>query len=192
MTKYLINRILRALLSVILVVAVIMVMVYAFLDREAIFAADPTYPKMLLNKKQVYMMQQWEKFGYLDFVLYTDYLQDEVKAGNMTQEEMNAVSTIGATAEKDSDAVAAKVAEFTEKYEAMGYKVERLEGLIKIGTVKYKEGGNPYIYAHKDIPLLQRLVTYFTGLVKIDNIHNVDEIQGERGMTFTWYDPAYG
>ena len=44
MTKYLINRILRALLSVVLVIAVIMIMVYAFLDREAIFASDPTYP----------------------------------------------------------------------------------------------------------------------------------------------------
>ena len=42
MTKYLINRILRALLSVVIVIAVIMVMIYAFLDRESIFASDPT------------------------------------------------------------------------------------------------------------------------------------------------------
>ena len=65
MTKYLISRILRALFSVVLVIAVIMVMVYACLDREAIFSNDPNYPKMLLNKKTIYMMQQWEKFGYL-------------------------------------------------------------------------------------------------------------------------------
>ena len=51
MFKYLLNRILRALLSVVLVIAVIMIMVYAFLDREAIFASDPNYPKMLLNKR---------------------------------------------------------------------------------------------------------------------------------------------
>ena len=50
MTKYLINRILRALLSVVLVIAVIMIMVYTFLDREAIFTSDPNYPKMLNNK----------------------------------------------------------------------------------------------------------------------------------------------
>ena len=192
MTKYLINRILRALLSVILVVAVIMVMVYAFLDREAIFAADPNYPKMLLNKKQVYMMSQWEKFGYLDYVNYTDYLTDELKAGNITKEERDAAATIGATAEKDSAAAAEMIKKFTEKYSAMGYEINRLDGLVKIGTVKYKEGGNPYIYAYKDIPLTSRLWTYFTGLIKIDNIHNVEDIQGERGMTFTWYDPAYG
>ena len=46
MTKYLINRILRALLSVIFVIAVIMVMIYACLDRTAIFASDPNYPTM--------------------------------------------------------------------------------------------------------------------------------------------------
>ena len=92
MTKYLINRILRALLSVILVVAVIMVMVYAFLDRESIFASEPNYPKMLLNKKKIYMMQQWEKFGYLDYVNYTDYLAEELKAGNITKEERDAAA----------------------------------------------------------------------------------------------------
>ena len=192
MTKYLINRILRALLSVILVVAVIMIMVYACLDREAIFGSDPNYPKMLNNKKTIYMMQQWEKFGYLDFVLYTDYLKEEVKAGNITQEEMDAAATLGATAEKDSEATAKMAAAFEEKYRSMGYEVDRKDGMMKIGTVKYKDGGNPYLYAYKDISLFQRLITYFTGLIKIDNIHNVEQIQGERGLTFTWYDPAYG
>ncbi len=192
MTKYLINRILRALLSVILVVAVIMIMVYAFLDRESVFASDPNYPKMLNNKKVTYMLGQWEKFGYLDYVPYTDFLAEEVKAGNITQEQMDAAATIGKTAEEDSDATKQMVAAFTEKYRSQGYDVKRLDGLLKIGTVKYKEGGDPYLYAYKDIPLLQRLVTYFTGLIKVDNIHNVENITGERGLTFTWYDPAYG
>ena len=192
MTKYLINRILRALLSVILVVAVIMVMVYAFLDRESIFASDPNYPKMLLNKKQIYMMQQWEKFGYLDYVNYTDYLAQELKAGNITQEERDSAAIIGATEEKDSEIASKLINEFTEKYRAMGYDVKRLPGQVKIGTVKYKDGGAPYVYAYRDIPLTNRLWTYFTKLIRIDNIHNVENIQGERGMTFTWYDPAYG
>ncbi|MBR5529161.1 MAG: ABC transporter permease [Oscillospiraceae bacterium] len=192
MTKYLMNRILRALLSVILVVAVVMVMVYAFLDRESVFASDPNYPKMLNNKRQTYMMQQWEKFGYLDYVPYTDFLIEEVKAGNLTRDEMTDAAKIGATEDKDSEATAKMVAAFTEKYKSMGYEVERLPGLFKIGTVKYKEGGDPSLYAYKDVPLTQRLVRYFTGLIQVDNIHNVDEITGERGLTFTWYDPAYG
>ena len=90
MTKYLISRILRALFSVVLVIAVIMIMIYTFLDREAIFSADPSYQKLLQNSKQVYKMQQWEKYGYLDYVPFADYLQDELKAGRLTKEQVDA------------------------------------------------------------------------------------------------------
>jgi len=76
MSKYLIKRILRALLSVVIVVAVIMTMVYAFLDKRAIFANDPTYTKRKSNAKEAYQMQQWERFGYLDWVPYEDYLKE--------------------------------------------------------------------------------------------------------------------
>ena len=193
MTKYLINRILRALLSVIFVIAVIMVMIYACLDRTAIFASDPNYPKQLLNKKEVYMMGQWEKFGYVEYIPYTDFLAEELKAGNITQEQYNAAATIGATEKDDSEATKQMVEAFTKKYDNVdGFQVKRLPGQIKIGTVKYKDGGQPYLYAYKDVPLAKRLVSYFTGLIKVDNIHNAEEVVGERGLTFTWYDPAYG
>ena len=193
MTKYLIKRILRALISVIIVVAVIMLMVYAWLDREAIFGSDPNYPKMLNNKRDTYMMSQWEKFGYLDYIPYTDYLSDEYKAGNITKEEMDAASKLGATAEKDNEATAKMVAAFYEKYDNVdGYQVERKDGMLKIGTVKYKEGGRPELYAYKDISLPKRLLNYFTGLIKVDNINNAEEVVGERGLTFTLHDPAYG
>ena len=191
MTKYLISRILRALLSVILVIAVIMIMIYSFLDREAIFTADPAYQKSLLNDKEVHKMQQWEKYGYLDLVHFTEYLQDEVKAGRLTQEEADAARIAG-KAEEDEELTKELVKAFTEKYEAEGYKVIRLPGSYKIGTKKYKDGGAPRLYAFKDIPLINRLFTYFANLITVDNIHNVQDIEGERGLTFTWYDPAYG
>ena len=82
MTKYLINRILRSLLSVVIVVGVIMTMIYSFLDKQSIFATDPVFTKQKSNAKQVYMMQQWEQFGYLDYVAFADYLLEEQKAGN--------------------------------------------------------------------------------------------------------------
>ena len=53
MTKYLVNRILRGLLSVIIVVAIVMVMVYSALDRELIFATDSNYSKVRSNAKEV-------------------------------------------------------------------------------------------------------------------------------------------
>ena len=86
MSKYLINRILRALLSIVIVVGVIMVMVYSFLNKQSIFATDPVFTKQKLNGKETYMMQQWELFGYLYYVNYTDFLKEELRAGNIDEE----------------------------------------------------------------------------------------------------------
>ena len=54
MTKYLINRILRSLVSVVIVVGVVMVMIYSALDRNLIFAQDAQYTKVKENAKAAY------------------------------------------------------------------------------------------------------------------------------------------
>ena len=192
MTKYLINRILRALLSTIMVVGVIMVMIYSFLDKEAIFAEDPVFSKQRLNGRETYMMQQWEQFGYLDYVPYADYLKAEVREGNIDQETYNSAVKLGKDADKDNDLTAQHVQAFIEKYESEGYTITRLDGQYKPGTKKYKEGGDPRLFAHKDIPLATRLLKYFTELIHVDNIHFATGDVGERGLSFTLYDPAYG
>lgn len=192
MTKYLINRILRSLCSVVIVVGIVMVMIYSALDRNLIFAADPQYSHVKSNAKEVYMMQQWEKYGYLDYVPYADYLKELVQSGEIDQETYNTVVKFGNKAENDSEEVAEFVAKFTEYYESKGYEVVRKDANMKGKTKKYQDGGEPRLYAYKDIPVLQRLLNYFTGLVSVDNIHYVEEEIEDRGLTFTLYDPAYG
>ena len=192
MTKYLINRILRSLCSVVIVVGIVMVMIYSALDRNLIFAADSQFAKVQANAKEVYMMQQWERYGYLDYVPYTDWLKGLLAEGEVSQETYNAVSKFGNTAEADSPEVAEFVQKFTEDMKEDGYEVIRLDAKMKPRTKKYSTGGEPRLYAYKDIPVVKRLANYFTKLIKVDNIHYVQEDIGERGLTFTWYDPAYG
>ena len=192
MTKYLINRILRSLLSVVIVVGVIMTMIYTFLDKQSIFATDPVFTKQKSNAKEIYMMQQWEQFGYLDYIPFSDYLLEEKKAGNLDADSYNDAAKLGKDADADSDLTAQYVAAFTEKYEEEGYEVVRLDGDTMGRTKKYKDGGEPRLYAYKEIPVIQRLFSYITGLITVDNIHNVQEDIGERGLTFTMYDPVYG
>ena len=192
MTKYLISRILRALISVIIVVGVIMVMVYTFLNKQSIFATDPVFTKQKLNGKETYMMQQWELFGYLDYVNYTDFLKEELRAGNIDQETYDAAARLGKTAEADNELTAELVQKFTEKYDEEDYEVVRLDGQTKGKTKKYKDGGDPRLFAYKDIPLAKRMLNYFTQLIRIDNINYAVGDVGERGLTFTWRDPAYG
>lgn len=192
MTKYVINRILRSLFSVVLVVGIVMVMVYSCLDRNLIFAMDANYTKIKSNAKQVYMNQQWEKFGYVDYVPYAEYLMGLVRSGEITRETYDTVVKFANKAEQDSEEVAAFVQKFTEEYESKGYDVVRLNGDMKAKTKKYKDGGEPRLYAVKDIPVLKRLVNYFTGLITVDSVHYVEDEIENRGITFTLYDPAYG
>ena len=193
MTKYLLNRIIRGLFSVVIVVIVVMVMIYSCLDRTLIFAKDPVWSKMKSNTKETYQMQQWEKYGYVDYVPYADYLTELLKRGEIDQDTYNTVVKFGNTAEKDSAEVAEYVQKFTEYYESKGYQVSRLPAKMKGNTAKYQEGGEPKLYAYKDVPLLTRVWNYFTSIITVDNIHNAEGIADEdRGLTFTLYDPVYG
>ena len=195
MTKYLLNRILRSLLSVVIVVAVIMTMIYVFMDRKSIFADDPNFSKQRLNQKEIYMMGQWERYGYLDYVPFSEYLQEKVNAGVLSEDDVKMALDLGNTIDGalDNELTKKYAKEFTELYESKGYKVERLPALLKHGSqTARKEGGAPQLFAHKDIPIWTRLINYFSGLITIDNIHNAEGDVGERKLSFTWYDPAYG
>ena len=105
MTKYLLNRVLRSIVSVILVVVIVMVLIYSCLDRTLIFMTDPLFSKVKSNGKEIYMLQQWERYGYVDYVPYADWLKEKVKAGEMTQDEYDVAVKFGNKAEQDSDEV---------------------------------------------------------------------------------------
>ena len=194
MTKYLVNRILRSLCSIVIVVAVVMVMIYSCLDKELVFAADPVIAKQTNNGRDVYKMQKWEEYGYLDYIPYAEWLKGKLNSGELTQAEYDEAVKIGNKEDRSQDKglAAEYIVKFYEEMDAQGYKVERKDALLKKGTKKYQDGGKPELWAYKAIPLVNRLVTYLTGLVRVDNIHNADEIVGERGLSFTLYDPAYG
>ena len=192
MTRYLINRILRGIFSMVIVVGIVMVMVYSALDRNLIFAADSMYTRVKSNAKEVYMMQQWERYGYVDYVPYSDYMRQLVRDDEITQEQYGAAITFGNKASQDSDEAAEFIRRFTEEYESKGYKVVRLDGKMKGKTKKYLDGGEPRLYAYRNIPVLMRLVNYFKDLITVDNIHYVEDEIEDRGITFTLHDPVYG
>ena len=191
MTKYLLNRVLRGLLSVVIVVAVVMILIYSCLDKNLIFAQDGVYSKMMSNAKETYKMQQWEKYGYLDYVPYADWLKIQLSEGTLSNEDYENAVKLGDKASEDNKTADKYVTEFTKYYKSKGYDVQRLPAQ-KLGN-KYKDGGKPALYASRNIPVTTRLWKYFTGIIKVDNIHYVeDEAVGERKLSFTLKDPAYG
>ena len=68
MTKYLLRRILRGIISILVVVLIIMVMVYSLLDRNLVFASDPMFTKVANNQKTAYKYRKWSEYGYIDYI----------------------------------------------------------------------------------------------------------------------------
>ena len=194
MTKYLVNRILRSLVSIAIVVAVVMVLIYSMLDKELVFAADPVIAKQTNNGRDVYKMQKWEEYGYLDYIPYSEWLREYLRSGELTQEQYDEAVKLGNKKDdsQDKGLCAEYVQKFREEMKSKGYEVDRKDAILKKGTKKYQDGGKPEMYAYKPIPLWNRLGTYVGKLITVDNIHKAAEVDGERGISFTLYDPAYG
>ena len=190
MGKYIAKRLLYGALSAIAVVAIVMVMIYSMLDRMQIFASDPSFSRQTSNTREVYCYNRWEQYGYLDYVTYQEWLNEMVKSGEVDEATRDEVASIGRKASNDSPAVAEYVEKFKEYYESRGYTVTRLDAAMN--GKRLVSGGQQALFAAKDKPLTDRILKYFANLVTIDNIHKVDEVEGDRGITFTLYDPAYG
>ena len=169
-----------------------MVLIYSCLDRSLILANDPLYTKQMHNAKEVYKYQQWERYGYLDYVPYSDYLTGLLQSGEITQEIYNEAVKFGDSKSDDSSKAAEYIEKFTQEYESKGYDIIRLDAKMKPGTKKYHPGGEPRLFASKDVPLTSRLWGYLKGLFFVDDVKYVQEDIGDRGLTFTWKDPAYG
>lgn len=190
MVKYLLKRILHAILSVIAVVMIVMILIYSLMNRTLIFSSDTVYSKTTNNAKQTYMLRKWEEYGYLDYVTYADYLQMLTDSGEIDEETRAKVVSFARKAGNDSEEVQVYIDKFNDYYTSKGYTVNRLDA-VTTGK-KLANGGQQQYYAYKDKPLISRLVTYFTSIISVDNVHYVEEDLENRGITFTTHDPVYG
>ena len=102
MVKYFFRRFFRGCISVVIAIALIMMMVFSWLDDTLIFAEDEQYVKLSNNQRTLYMYQKWEEYDYLDYVPYTDWLNQLVASGELNEEERSDAAAIGRTPDRDS------------------------------------------------------------------------------------------
>ena len=141
MTKYLLKRIGLGILSVVVVVAIVMILIFTFTKRDKIFSGDGIYTKKQNNDREVYMYSQWEKYGYLDYIQYTDYLNALAKAGEIDEETRAAASKI-ARKESGDPEIVAKYGKVNGRvaFEAMRAGDEAAKEVIDM-YLKYLESG---------------------------------------------------
>lgn len=191
MTKYLLRRILHGLVSIFIVVAIVMVMIYSMIDRNQVFAKDPVYTKVANNQKTLYKYRKWQEFGYIDYINYSDYMQKLYQSGEIDEDTRREAVALGRTTDKDSDVTSKYIRQFEAYCEENGYTFERKDAIMA-NKKKVASGGNAVAFGYKDRPLTLRLWTYVRNLITIDNIHAVKDDVGERGIQFTLHDPLAG
>ena len=189
MTKYLLKRILHGLISVVIVVMAIMLLVYNCIDRNKIFNQDPQIQKKSANQRVLYKYQQWEAYGYLDYVPYSDWLSGLVESGELTEEQKNEAASIGTTSKKDSPFVAEYVAKFTEYYKSKGYTIERDDAVYQSGSevTKYADWLNKRI---KDSGFVESVKQSASQLGKTPEEDDV--VAAEFASVFTQIYESYG
>lgn len=191
MLSYFFKRLLRGCFSVAAAITIIMLLLFVMLDKTQIFAEDEQYAKLSNNQKTTYMYTMWEKYGYLDMVSYNDYLNELVANGELDEEFKSTIATVGRTPEDDSEDVKRYVQQFTDYYTAKGYTINRLNAVMATAN-RIATGGGQALFATQNTPTWVRVGRFFTNLLSFDNINYVKEDIGERGLTFTLYDPVYG
>ena len=141
---YILKRLIRSVISILLIMLIVFTLVYTLVPRNSIFSGDDGYRKLASkpDDKTDYMYNIWQKLGYLTFVRSADYFQTIY---DVDSPEMAAALEPGSEAGE----------QFKAKYEAEGYTVEQ-----------YTKSGR--YYAYKDIPVIKHVAVWFSNLIEID------------------------
>ena len=141
---YIWSRLLRSVLSILIIMLIVFTMIYTMVPRENIFFEDSTYRKLSSKSddKTEYVYSTWQKLGYLDYVRINDYCLTLYEAGSPEMSE---------AVKPDSKESQDFVRIYTEK----GYTVEKF-----LGNGRY--------YAYKDVPMIRRMASWLSNLIVID------------------------
>ncbi|MEK5288369.1 ABC transporter permease [Streptococcus sp. FSL R7-0212] len=144
MKKYIFERILRSLISILLVTTLTYVIVFTLVPTNLIFKQDPNYNKMVTtpDKKDNYRNTIFERMGYVNY-----YNSKELQS---KAEKMDKTVTIEPTA----------------KNKAVYKKFIKQQG--KGWTLKEFEESKEF-YAVRNIPIYERVWNFFSHILVIDH-----------------------
>lgn len=176
MKKYMLKRILFSIFSLLVVVMIVMLLVYTFIERSVIFQTDDTWNKKSNNDRIKYEYVQYEKYGYLTFEDYTSFVKD--KYVEIYGDDYYTQADYLADKEIVQDAASfqenATVQEFIQEYSSKGYSIKYLTPMVyKSG--KTKPGGTGYLLAIHEKNVVFRLWDYIKGFISIETKNSVQD-----------------
>ncbi len=151
MKKYILIRILRSIFSIVAVTSIAYLLIFQFVPRNRVFENDGMYAKISNHPEELplYVNSKYEELGYLNFSSQDEICRDEYGAATTSF-----TTCMDTTSSLFQDAQA--------KYEKKGYvfKTIQLTGVV---------------YATREIPMLERLVSFYSKMVVIDNPSRIND-----------------
>ena len=164
MKKYIFFRVLRALLSIVIVTTIVYALVFSLIPRRQIFVSDEQYARVAgkADARREYENAVFERQGYID------YLNQKGLVNKVEKIDPNYDGT-------DSKANL-KAAEKWPKSAKGNWKIEQLPISKKI-------------YATREIPIWQRVGKFYANLIQIDHPWKIQDKSNpdlKRFIKFTW------
>ena len=183
MKKYMLKRILFSIFSLLVVVMVVMLLVYSLIDRKVIFQTDDTWSKKSGNDRVVYEYQQYQRFGYLQYVNYTSFVNKKFKEitpdGEDYTKNPDYTAAINAIKKEETYFENETVREFYDYYESEGYTIHYLP-IEHYKNGRAKTGSKAYLLAYVESNPVTRLWNYIKGFFSVETTHDVvDEALAE-------------
>jgi oligopeptide transport system permease protein len=169
MKGYILGRLLRSFISIFLVTTLTYMMIFSLVPRRSVFSTDPIYSKMTKTQdmRVDYEDNVFNQMGYIDYL-------DSKALQNKAEQVDKSVSV----------AVNKKNKNIYNKWA----KLQRGRWEIKQFPISKR------FYATREIPLLERVVRFYSRLIQIDHpwrIHDKDNPDLKRGYKIS-NDKAYG
>ena len=176
MKKYMLNRILFSIFSLLVVIVVVMLLVYSLIDRSVVFQTDDTWNKKSNNDRSIYEYIQYEKYGYLEYEDYTTFVQakytelygDDYYTNEDYLTDKNIIQNVDEFQNNET------VQEFIAYYSKLGYNLKYFAPqTYKNG--KTKPGGTGYLVATLEKNVFVRLGDYLKGFFTIETTNDVTD-----------------
>lgn len=170
------KRILFSIVSLVVVVACVMLLVYTLTNRAVIFQMDDVWNKKSGNDRTVYEYIQYQKFGYLEYADYGNFLKNKYQAlyGDEYTKNDDYKADKKAIQDPENYRENASVQEFEAQYTGKGYQMLYLKP-ITFASGKVKTGGNGYYLAVHEKSVFTRLWDYFTHIITVETTRDVQD-----------------
>ncbi len=151
MKKYILIRVLRSIFSIMVVTAIAYLLIFEFVPRNRVFENDGMYSKISNHPEQLplYVNSKYEELGYLVYKPQDELCRDEY--GNGTAQYTTCIDTSSSLFQT-----------VRTKYEKKGFEFVTIEQ-------------TGFVYATREISTLERLGSFFSKMVVIDNPSAIKE-----------------